>query len=51
MRVRSGPWLNVVDALLSLVAAEDGGEPSRLSREMFAETVLHGLARELGGVA
>ncbi|AQV99432.1 hypothetical protein BJN34_36780 (plasmid) [Cupriavidus necator] len=51
VRVRRGPWLKIVDAVLSLVAAEDGGEPSRLSREMFAETVLDGLARELGGVA
>ncbi|WP_316157442.1 hypothetical protein [Cupriavidus sp. BIC8F] len=50
VRVCRGPWLNVVDAVLSLVAAEVGGEPSRLSREMFAETVLDGLARGLGGV-
>ncbi|MFC4524730.1 hypothetical protein [Cupriavidus pinatubonensis] len=50
VRVGRGPWLNVVDAVLSLVAAEDGGEPLRLTRITFAEAVLDGLARELGGV-
>ncbi|SOY74032.1 hypothetical protein [Cupriavidus taiwanensis] len=50
VRVRGGAWLGVVDAVLALAAAEDGGAQSRLSRERFAETVLDSLARELGGV-
>ncbi len=50
LNVRRGAWLDVVDAVLSLAAAEDGGLQLRLSRELFAETVLDSLAREVGGV-
>ncbi|MFJ4291288.1 hypothetical protein ACIP1U_16115 [Cupriavidus sp. NPDC089707] len=50
VQVRRGTWVALVDAVLSLAAAEDGGAQSRLSRERFAETVLDSLARELGGV-
>lgn len=50
VRVRGSEWLDVVDAVLSLAAAEDGGAQSRLLPERFAETVLDSLARELGGV-
>jgi len=50
VRVRRGEWLDVVDAVLSLVAAEGGNSQARISRELFAETVLDCLARELGAV-